>query len=123
MNKNTKLALVAVAIVAFAYYHMKKMKALEAAAAKLVVNPPITGASITTPPILGGATPVLSSVDSVSSSFATSGGGTRWVVGGTANGQTYIFPEGNTGGGHYINGLLNVPIGTIYTPHNSQTGA
>jgi hypothetical protein len=47
--------------------------------------------------------------------FTSSG---KWVVGGynPKTNQTWIFPEGNIGGGHYVMGYVNAPQGTTFTP-------
>lgn len=40
------------------------------------------------------------------------------VVGGynAQTNQTYIYPQGNAGGGYWVNGSVNVPQGTTFTP-------
>jgi hypothetical protein len=42
----------------------------------------------------------------------------QWVVGGydSQTNETYVYPEGNMGGGKRIKGRLNVPMGTRYWP-------
>jgi len=43
----------------------------------------------------------------------------KYVVGGydSNTNQTWIYPEGNIGGGHYVIGYVNAPQGTTFTPN------
>ena len=43
--------------------------------------------------------------------------GQKMVVGGynSQTNQTWVFPEGNMGGGYYVKGKVNAPIGSTYT--------
>lgn len=70
--------------------------------------------------------PSLKTTDSNSSKFvgdenffnARGGKPSRYVVGQYNNqtNQTYVYPEGNIRGGYWVNGTVNAPQGTIFTP-------
>ena len=66
-----------------------------------------------TAPVVGGAAPAMT--DASSAGFVKEG---LWSVGAydPATNETYVFPEGNMGGGKRIKGRLNVPQGTAYRP-------
>lgn len=95
-NNQKILAVVAIVGVAAFLYQRKKDKTIAAGGAKPAVMP-----------------------DSSSASFAPREDGGRWVVGAydTANNETYVYPEGNRGGGKRIKGRLNVQIGTTFRPN------
>jgi hypothetical protein len=44
----------------------------------------------------------------------------QYVVGGynPNTNQTWIYPEGNIGGGHYVMGYVDAPQGTTFTPNS-----
>lgn len=53
----------------------------------------------------------------MSNAVGKAAAGQVMVVGGynAQTGQTYVFPEGQPGRGHYVNGTVNLPQGSTYT--------
>lgn len=97
MNKNTKQALGAVAIVVILALLYKQYKKKQTA-----------------------ALPASTTTDANSSNFAPTPTG-RWIVGAynAATNTTYIFPEGNVNGGKSVRGSIGAPVGTPFYPSSA----
>jgi len=101
MNKNTQTILGAILVGAVGYFLYKKY----------IATPKVTK--------VGGNMKVVEeksfagNQDELFSELA----GQKMVVGGynAQTNQTYVYPEGNMGGGYFVKGRVNVPSGTTYT--------
>lgn len=96
MNKNTQTIL-GVLVVGYVGYVVYK---------KFIAKPKVS---------IGGTIPKESSFSGDESFSGLAGA--KMVVGGynAQTNQTYVYPEGNMGGGYYVKGRVNVPIGSTYT--------
>lgn len=115
MKKNHKLLLGAVAVAVIGYLLYKKNKDKKAmttttpivggAAPATTVAAPVAGATAGMPPVMSNAQ---------SAGFGTTSG--MWVVGGydPLTNTTYIFPDGNLGGGTRVTGRMNLPQGSLF---------
>jgi hypothetical protein len=97
MTKNTKQALGAAAIVVIGYFIWKAYQKNKASAAAPAAAAPS---------------------DENSANIVGAG---RWVVGAydASTNETYIFPEGNMGGGKRVRGRINAPQGTMFYPSSA----